>query len=36
MLEVLTTYQGSLGYFLARGPVLLNGCSSKMLMQMGV
>jgi hypothetical protein len=31
-LEVPATYLGSLGYFLARGPVLLNGCSSEKLM----
>jgi hypothetical protein len=29
------TYLGPFGYFLARGPVLLNGCSSKELMLTG-
>jgi hypothetical protein len=32
LLEVLATNLGSLGYFLAWGPLLLNGCSSKKLM----
>jgi hypothetical protein len=31
-LEVPATYLGSLGYFLAWGPVLPNGCSSEKLM----
>jgi hypothetical protein len=35
LLEVPATYLGSFGYFLARGPVLLNGCSSEKLMLMG-
>jgi hypothetical protein len=35
LLEVPTTYLGSLGYFLARGLVLLNGCSSEMVMLNG-
>jgi hypothetical protein len=35
LLEVSVTYLGSLGYFLARGPVLLNGCSSEKLMLNG-
>jgi hypothetical protein len=34
LLEVPATYMGFHGYFLARGPVLLNGCSSKKLMLM--
>jgi hypothetical protein len=34
-LEVSVTYLGSLGYFLARGPVLLNDCSSEKLMLNG-
>jgi hypothetical protein len=34
-LEVPATYLGSLGYFLARGPVLPNGCSSEKLMLKG-
>jgi hypothetical protein len=29
------TYLGSFGYFLARGPVLLNGCSSEKQMLTG-
>jgi hypothetical protein len=32
LLKVPVTYLGSLGYFLARGPVLLNGCPSGKLM----
>jgi hypothetical protein len=32
LLEVPTTYMVSLGYFLARGPVLPNGCSLKKVM----
>jgi hypothetical protein len=36
LLEVPVTYLGSFGYFLARGPVLLNGCSSEKLMLTGV
>jgi hypothetical protein len=36
LLEVPAIYLGSLGYFLARGPVLLNGCSSEKPMLMGV
>jgi hypothetical protein len=35
LLEIPTTYLGSLGYFLARGLVLLNGCSSEMVMLNG-
>jgi hypothetical protein len=35
LVEVPATYLGSIGYFLAQGPVLLNGCSSKKLMLMG-
>jgi hypothetical protein len=35
LLEVPATYLGSFGYFLARGPVLLNGCSSEKLMLTG-
>jgi hypothetical protein len=35
LLEVPATYLGSLGYFLARGPVLQNGCSSEKLMRNG-
>jgi hypothetical protein len=35
LLEVSVTYLGSLGYFLARGPVLLNGCSLEKLMLNG-
>jgi hypothetical protein len=35
LLEVLMTYLGSSGYFLARGPVLLSGCSSEKLMLTG-
>jgi hypothetical protein len=35
LLEVPTTYLGSLGYFLAQGLLLLNGYSSKRLMLMG-
>jgi hypothetical protein len=35
LLEVHATYLVSLGYFLARDPVLLNGCSSKKLMLNG-
>jgi hypothetical protein len=35
MFEVPTAYRGSLGYFLARSLLLLNGCSSEMLMLMG-
>jgi hypothetical protein len=35
LLEVPVTYLGSLGYFLARGPVLSNGCSSEKLMLNG-
>jgi hypothetical protein len=36
LLEVLTTNLGSFDYFLTRGPVLLNGCSSEKLMLTGV
>jgi hypothetical protein len=32
LLKIPVTYLGSLGFFLARGPVLLNGCFSKKLM----
>jgi hypothetical protein len=35
LLELPMTYLGSLGYFLARGLVLLNDCSPKKLMLMG-
>jgi hypothetical protein len=35
LLEVPAAYRGSLGYFLARSPLLLNGCSSKRLMLTG-
>jgi hypothetical protein len=35
LLEVPTTYRGSLGYFLARSLLLLNGCSSERLMLTG-
>jgi hypothetical protein len=35
LLEVPATYLGSLGYFLARGPVLLNSCSLEKLMLNG-
>jgi hypothetical protein len=35
LLEVPVTYLGFHGYYLARGPVLLNGCSSKKLMLYG-
>jgi hypothetical protein len=35
LLEVPTTYLGSLGYFLVQGPMLLNDCSSKMIMLNG-
>jgi hypothetical protein len=34
LLEVPMTYLGSVGYFLACGPVLPNGCSSERLMLM--
>jgi hypothetical protein len=34
-LEVPVTYLGSLGYYLAQGPMLLNGCTSKKLMLYG-
>jgi phosphate starvation-inducible membrane PsiE len=33
--EVLAIYLGSLGYFLAQDPMLLNGCSSEKLMLNG-
>jgi hypothetical protein len=36
LLEVHASYQGSLGYFLARSLLLLNGCSSERLMLTGV
>jgi hypothetical protein len=36
LFEIPATYLGFLSYFLARGPVLLNGCSSEKLMLMGV
>jgi hypothetical protein len=32
LFEVPATYLGSIGYFLARGPVLPNGCSLEKLM----
>jgi hypothetical protein len=35
LLKVPVAYLGSLGYFLARGLLLLNGCSSERLMLMG-
>jgi hypothetical protein len=35
LLEVPATYLGSFGYFLARGPVLLNGFSSEKLILIG-
>jgi hypothetical protein len=35
LLEVPAAYLGSLDYFLARGLLLLNGCSSKRLMLTG-
>jgi hypothetical protein len=35
LLEVPATYMGSLGYFLARDPVLPNGCSLEKLMLNG-
>jgi hypothetical protein len=35
LLEVPMNYLGSLGYFLAQGPVLLNGYSPEKLMLMG-
>jgi hypothetical protein len=35
LLEVPATYLGSIGYFLARGLVLLNGCSLEKLMLTG-
>jgi hypothetical protein len=35
LLEVPVTYLGSFGYYLARGLVLLNGCSSEKLMLTG-
>jgi hypothetical protein len=35
LLEVSVIYLGSLGYFLTRGPVLPNGCSSEKLMLNG-
>jgi hypothetical protein len=35
LLEVPATYLRSLGYFLARGPVLLDDCSSEKLMLNG-
>jgi hypothetical protein len=35
LLEVPVTYLGSFGYFLARGPVLLNDCSSEKLILTG-
>jgi hypothetical protein len=35
LLEVPATYLGSLGYFLAQEPVLLNGCPSEKPMLMG-
>jgi hypothetical protein len=35
LLKVLATYLGSLGYFLARGLVLPNDCSSEKLMLLG-
>jgi hypothetical protein len=36
LLEVPVAYRGSLTYFLARSLLLLNDCSSKMLMLTGV
>jgi hypothetical protein len=36
LLEVPVTYLGFLAYFLAQSPVLLNDCSPKKLMLMGV
>jgi hypothetical protein len=36
LLEVPTSYLGSFGYFLARGPVLSNGYPSEKQMLMGV
>jgi hypothetical protein len=36
LLKVHVTYLGSYGYFLVRGSVLLNVCSSKKLMLTGV
>jgi hypothetical protein len=35
LLEVPAAYRGSLGYFLSRSLMLLNGCSSKRLMLTG-
>jgi hypothetical protein len=35
LLEVPMTYLESFGYFLARGPMLPNDCSSEKLMLMG-
>jgi hypothetical protein len=36
LLEVPAAYQESLGYFISRSLLLLNDCSSKMLMLMGI
>jgi hypothetical protein len=36
LLEVPATYLGSLGYFLAQGSMLLDGCSMEKIMLNGV